>query len=83
MTGVGRAVEPVEGEIAVTVGAGALGAVGGGGVGAEGDCPSQAANPNASANSNTPRWVISGMVGMVCTLLFKEAEKSRGNLKGD
>jgi hypothetical protein len=56
MTGVGRADEPVDGEIAVTVGA--MGAAGGGGVGRDGDCPSQAANPIANVNSNTPRQAI-------------------------
>ena len=56
MTGVGRAVEPVDGEIAVTEGAlAAAGGGGGGGVGPEGDCPAQAAHPIANANSNTPR----------------------------
>jgi len=53
VTVVGRAVEPVDGEIAVTLGA--LGALGGGAVGPDGDRPSQAGNPNANANSNTPR----------------------------
>jgi hypothetical protein len=56
MTGVGRADEPVDGEIADTVGA--LGAAGGGGVGPDGDRPSQAANPIANVNSNTPRQAI-------------------------
>jgi hypothetical protein len=77
MTGVGRAVDPVDGEIAVTVGA--LGAAGGSGVGPDGDRPSQAANPIANANSNTPRWAI---FVMACSLLSKEAEKCRENLKG-
>ena len=55
-TGVGRAVEPVDGEIAVTVGA--VGTVGGGGgVGPDGDRPSQAATALASANSNSPIWM--------------------------
>jgi hypothetical protein len=56
--GVGRAVEPVDGEIAVSLGA--LGAAEGSGagpdgVGADGDFPSQAVNPIANANSNTLR----------------------------
>ena len=59
MTGVGRTVEPVDGEIAVTLGApgplGAPGAVGDSEVGPDGDRPSQAANPIANAHSNTPR----------------------------
>ena len=52
-TGVGRTVEPVDGETAVTVGA--IGATGGGGVGADGGCPLHAAHPIANAKSNTPR----------------------------
>jgi hypothetical protein len=54
VTGVGRTVEPLEGEIAVTLGA----AAGDGGVGPDGDCLSQATNPNANASSNTPRRVL-------------------------
>jgi hypothetical protein len=53
MTRVGRADEPVDGEIAVTVGA-----AGGIGVGRDGDWPSQAANPIANVNSNIPRQAI-------------------------
>jgi hypothetical protein len=57
MTGVWRAVEPVEGEIAVTVGApGVSGAARGSGVGPDGDRPSHAASPIANVNSTTPRW---------------------------
>ena len=51
ITRVGRAVEPVDGEIEVTLGV--LGAPGGGGVGSDGDLPSQAEPPIANANSNT------------------------------
>ena len=77
MTGVGRAVEPVDGEIAVTVGA--RGAAGGSGVGPDEVCPSQAAHPIATAHSNTLGWVI---FVMSCSLLSQEAEKCRENLKG-
>jgi hypothetical protein len=52
MTDVGRAVEPVDGEMAVTVGAAA--AIDGSGVGSDGDCLSQAEDPVVSANSNSP-----------------------------
>jgi len=63
MTGVGRAVEPTDGEIAVTLGASdemgvTLGAVGGTSVGSDGDRPSQALDAIANANSNTLRWVL-------------------------
>jgi hypothetical protein len=59
VTGVGRAVEPVDGEIAVTLGAfGAFGAAGGSRVGPDGERPSHAAHPIANANSNTSRWVL-------------------------
>ena len=59
VTSVGRAVEPVEGEIAVTVGAGgAPGAADGSGVGPDGDLPSQAVSAIANVNSKTPRWVL-------------------------
>ena len=49
----GRAVEPLDGGIAVT-----LGAAGGSCVGPEGDLSSQALNPIANTNSNTLRWVL-------------------------
>ena len=59
VTGVGRAVEPVDGEIAVTLGAlGALGAAGDSGVGPDGDRFSHAVNPIANANSNTPSQAL-------------------------
>ena len=63
MTGVGRAVEPVVGEIAVTLGgageiAVTLGAAGGSSVGPDGDLPSQALDPIANANSHTLRWAL-------------------------
>jgi hypothetical protein len=53
MTGVGRAVDPVVGEMPVTLVA--LGAEGGSGVGAVRDLPSQAVNPIANAKSKTLR----------------------------
>jgi hypothetical protein len=56
VTAMGRAVEPVDGEIAVTLGA--VGTAADGGVGPDGDRPSQAATPNANANSHTPRRVL-------------------------
>ena len=56
VTGVGRAVEPVDGEIAVTLGA--LRPAGESAVGPDGERPSQAANPIASANSDTPLWML-------------------------
>jgi hypothetical protein len=67
MTGVERAVEPVDGEIAVTVSA--VGGAGGSRVGPDGDGASQAAEPIANANSHTPRWVL---VVMNCPLLFRK-----------
>jgi hypothetical protein len=60
MTGVGRAVEPVDGEIAVTVGT--LDASGGSGVGLEGDGPSQAGN--AIANTSKRSRVCLVFVGV-------------------
>ena len=72
VTGVGRAVEPVDGEIAVTLGA--LGAAGDSGVGPDGDRPSQAVNPIANANSNTPRRAL---FVMAFSLLIQEAGKRR------
>ena len=58
MTDVGRIVEPIDGEIAVTRGASreiavTLGAAGGTSVGSDGDRPSQALDAMANANSNT------------------------------
>jgi len=55
-TGVGRSVEPVAGEIPVTVGAAA--ATWNGGVGPDGDATLQAERPAANADTKTPRWVI-------------------------
>jgi hypothetical protein len=66
VTDVGRAVEPVDGEIAVTLGA--MGAAGGSAVGPDGDRPSQAANPIVSANSNTPRRML-----VVLVIVFSES----------
>jgi hypothetical protein len=57
-------IEPLEGENAVT-----LGAAGDGGVGPDGDRPSQATNPNANANSNTPRRVL---LVMALSLLLRK-----------
>jgi hypothetical protein len=51
-----RAAEPLDGEIAVTVGE--LGAAGGSGVGPDGDRPSQAANPMARTTKQTPAFVL-------------------------
>ena len=73
VTGVVRTVEPVDGEIAVTVGA--LGTTRGSGVGLTGDCPSQAADPIANANSKTPRWVFVVMV--FCLLIRKRKDSAR------
>jgi hypothetical protein len=56
VTCVGRAVEPLDGEIAVTVGG--LTAAGGSGVGPDGDWPSQAANPIARMNRQSPAFVL-------------------------
>jgi hypothetical protein len=67
MIGVGRTVEPVDGEIAVTLGA--PGAVGDNDVGPDGDRPSQAANPIANAKSNTPRRVL---IVMALVLLIRK-----------
>lgn len=64
MTGVGRTVEPKDGEIAVTPRA--LDAAGGCELGPDGDRTSQADSPIANANSNTPRW---GLVVMDMSLL--------------
>ena len=73
VTGVGRTVEPVDGEIAVTLSApgalGTLGAIDG----PDGDPPSQAAHPIANANSNTPRWVI---LVMDCSLLYRKRKSA-------
>jgi hypothetical protein len=77
VTDVGRAVEPVDGEIAVTLGA--MGAAGGSAVGPDGDRPSQAANPIASVNSHTPRWVV---VVMAFSLLFRKRKKRCKNMNG-
>jgi hypothetical protein len=68
MTGVGRTLEPVDGKIAVTVGT--LGAAGGGGVGAEGDGPSQAGN--ASANTSKRSRVCLVFVGVPPVSLRKQ-----------
>jgi hypothetical protein len=67
VTRVGRAVEPVDGEIAVTLGV--MGAPGGGGVGSDGDLPSQAAHPIANANSTALRWILFVMAS--CLLVRK------------
>jgi hypothetical protein len=73
MTGVERAVEPVDGEIAATVGA--RGAANNGGVGPDGDDrSSQAANPIAHANSNTPWWVLFVMACSSVSLLSMKRE---------
>jgi hypothetical protein len=73
VTDVGRAVEPVEGEIAVTLGElGALGAAGGIAVGPDGERPSQAADPIARANSNTPRRIL-----VVLVILFSESRSGK------
>jgi hypothetical protein len=73
VTDVGRAVEPVDGEIAVTLGElGALGATGGIAVGPDGDRPSQAANPIASDNSNTPRLML-----VILVIVFSESKSER------
>jgi hypothetical protein len=56
VTCVDRTVEPQDGEIAVTVGA--LGAAGASGVGADGDRPSQAANPIARTTKQTAAVVL-------------------------
>ncbi len=57
MIRVGRTVEPVDGEIAVTLGTLGVpdGAAGNRGVGLDGERPSQAPSPIANANSKTPR----------------------------
>jgi hypothetical protein len=77
-TGVGRAVEPTEGEIAVTLGASSemgvtLGAVGGTSVGSDGDRPSQALDAIANANSNTLRRVL---FVMAFSLLVRKRENT-------
>jgi hypothetical protein len=77
VTGVGRAVEPVDGEIPLTVGAlGALGTTGGSDVGADGDCPSQAADPITNASRSTRRTVL---VVMRFPLLFRKRESASRN----
>ena len=73
MTCVGRAVEPADGEIAVTLGATGGGGIGSDGVGPDGDLVSQAANPIANANSNTLRWVL---VVMAFSLSIRERENA-------
>jgi hypothetical protein len=87
VTDVGRAVEPVDGEIAVTLGElAAMGAAGGSAVGPAGDRPSQAANPIASANSNTPRLML-----VILVIVFSESKSERrgvelrffGGLRGE
>jgi hypothetical protein len=57
ITDVGRTVDPVDGEIAVTLGAPAAPGPGGGSVGPDGDRPSQAADPIANISRNPPRLV--------------------------
>jgi len=73
MTGIGRAVEPVDGEIPVTLGAAGGSGVGPDGVGPDGDLPSQAANPIANANTNTLRWVL---FIMAFSLLIRKRESA-------
>jgi hypothetical protein len=77
-TGVGRAVEPTDGEIAVTLsGSGkmavTLGAVGGTSVGSDGDRPSQALDAIANANSNTLRREL---FVMAFSLLVRKRENA-------
>jgi hypothetical protein len=64
MTGVGRTLEPVDGEIAVTVGS--LGAAGGSGVGPEGDRPSQAGNPIANTSKRSRVCLVFVGVHPIC-----------------
>jgi hypothetical protein len=77
MPGVGRAVEPADGEIAVTLGAAGGGGIGSDGVGPDGDLVSHAENPIANANSNTLRQVLFVMAFSLPIMKRESAVKAR------